>query len=77
MHSKDDVSVAVGASDLQTVTASGEPSLSPAGASSFPQQSVQPAPLLPHLSHKILHHFPFQIRERVYRYGAKNPYRKM
>ena len=38
---------------------------------------VQPAPLLPHLSHRILHLFPFQIRGRVYRYGGKNLYRKM
>ncbi len=38
---------------------------------------VQPGPLLPHLSHTILHLFPFQIRGRVYRYGAKNLYRKM
>jgi hypothetical protein len=41
MHAKDDVPVAVGASDLQTdrISRSGEPSLSPAAASSFPQQS--------------------------------------
>jgi len=41
MHAKDDVRVAVGTSDLQTdrISRSGEPSLSPAAASSFPQQS--------------------------------------
>ena len=41
MHAKDDVPVAVGASDLQTdrISSSGEPSLSPAAASSSPQQS--------------------------------------
>jgi hypothetical protein len=41
MHAKDDVPVAVGASDQQTdsISRSGEPSLSPAAASSFPQQS--------------------------------------
>ncbi len=41
MHAKDDVPVAVGASDLQTdrISHSGEPSLSPAAASSYPQQS--------------------------------------
>jgi hypothetical protein len=41
MHAKDDVPVAVGASDLQTdrISRSGEPSLSPAASSSFPQQS--------------------------------------
>jgi hypothetical protein len=41
MHAKDDVPVAVGASDLQTdrISRSGEPSLSPAAASSFPPQS--------------------------------------
>ena len=40
MHAKDDVPVAVGASDLQTdrISRSGEPSLLPAAAS-FPQQS--------------------------------------
>jgi len=36
--------------------------------------AVYPAPLLPH--HNIFHLFPFQIRGRVYRYGAKNLYRK-
>jgi hypothetical protein len=79
MHAKDDVPVAVGASDLQTerISRSGEPSLSPAAASSSPSRVVQPAPLLPHLSHTILHLFPFQIRGRVYRYGEKNLYRKM
>jgi hypothetical protein len=41
MHAKDDVPVAVGASDLPTdrISRSGEPSLSPAAASSFPPQS--------------------------------------
>jgi hypothetical protein len=41
MHAKDDVPVAVGASDLQTdrISRSGEPSLSPAAISSSPQQS--------------------------------------
>ena len=41
MHARDDVPVAVGASDLQSdrISRSGEPSLSPAAASSFPQQS--------------------------------------
>jgi hypothetical protein len=41
MHAKDDVPVAVGASDLQTdrISHSGEPSLFSAAASSFPQQS--------------------------------------
>jgi hypothetical protein len=41
MHAKDDVPVAVRASDLQTdrISRSGEPSLSSAAASSFPQQS--------------------------------------
>ncbi len=38
---------------------------------------MQPAPLLPHLSHTTLHLFPFQIRGRVYRYGEKNLYRKI
>jgi hypothetical protein len=40
-HAKDDVPVAVGATDLQTdlISRSGEPSLSPAAASSSPQQS--------------------------------------
>jgi hypothetical protein len=41
-NAKDDFPVAVGASDLQTyrISRSGEPSLSPAAASSFPQQSL-------------------------------------
>jgi len=41
MHASDDVPVAVGASNLQAdrISRSGEPSLSPADASSFPQQS--------------------------------------
>jgi hypothetical protein len=79
MNAKDHVPVAVGASDLQTdrISRSGEPSLSPAAASSSHRRVVQPPPLLPHLSHTILHLFPFQIRGRVYRYGAKNLYRKM
>jgi hypothetical protein len=71
MHAKDDVPVAVGASDLQTdrISRSGEPSLSPAAASSFPPQSraTRSATTL----------FPFQIRGRVYRYGAKNLHIKM
>jgi hypothetical protein len=42
MHAKDDVSVAVCASDLQTdrISRSEEPSLSYAAASSFPQQNL-------------------------------------
>ena len=69
----------MGASDLQTdrISRSGEPSLSPAAASLSSSSVVEPAPLLPHLSHTILHLFPFQIRGRVYRYGAKNLYRKV
>jgi hypothetical protein len=41
MHAKDDVPVAVGATDMETdrISRSGEPSLSPAAASSLPQQS--------------------------------------
>jgi hypothetical protein len=41
MHTRENVPVAVGASDLQSdrISRSGEPSLSPAAASSFPQQS--------------------------------------
>jgi len=55
---------------------SGEPSLSPAAASSLPRQSratcyATTASKL----HDTSTFFPFQIR-RVYRYGAKNLYRK-
>ena len=74
MHAKDDVPVAVGASDQQTDCIF---SYHPLRLLLSHSRVVHPAPLLPHLSHKILHLFPFQIRGRVYRYGAKNQYRKM
>jgi len=78
MHAKDDVPGAVGASDLQTdrISRSVEPSLSPAASSSFPQPSLATCSATTASPHDT-HLFPFQIRGRVYRYGAKNMYRKM
>jgi hypothetical protein len=83
VHAKDEVPVDAGASNLQTdrISCSGDHSLLPAAASSSPQPSraTRSATSASKPKDKVQDTSPlcFPDSERVYRYGAKNLYRKM